>query len=182
MDITETPSIEFPKARLWFEQVPLFFQKKLKGSVNVVSYETRTPTEFTKGDDQNVTLELDGLEMSELREWLIEKFPNACSYFKTKKAKLVIFYGQLETMSTRDHLQGLQVQDEGDMFLWWRVEDIGFLNGIMMNLNHYEELNLKIDLEVADQHFDKDNKDRGLNIPVAKLSLTFGLYKDNVSD
>ena len=173
MDITETPSIKFPDARLWIDQVPLFYSKSLKGSVNEVTYETRTPTEFTKGDNQNVTLELDGFEMSELREWLLEKYPNACSYFKPKKAKLVVIYGRLDTMATREPLQGLQVQDEGDLFLWWIVEDIGFFNGILMNLKNYEKVDLKIDLDVADKHFDKDYKDKGLNIPVAQLILTF---------
>ena len=174
MDITETPLIDFPKARIWMEQVPLFFHKSLKESINEVSYETRTPTEFTKGDKQTVYLELDGFEMSQPREWMIEKFPNACSYFKNKKAKLVIVYGRLDTMSKKDELQGLQVQDEGDLFLWWRVEDIGFLNGIFINLDRYENMNLKIDLDVVDQYFNKDYKDRALNYEVAKLSVTFG--------
>lgn len=173
MDMTETPSIEFSKARLWIDQIPLFFRKSLKGSVNEVCYETKTPTEFTKGDSQTVYIELDGFEMSELRDWLIEKYPNACSFFKPKKAKLVITYGRMDWMSSKEELQSLQVEDEGDLFLVWRVEDIGFLNGIMMNLNHYEIVNLKIDLDVADKHFDKDYKDRSLNIPVAKLSLSF---------
>jgi hypothetical protein len=174
MDITEaTSSIEFPKARLYIEQIPLFFRKSLKGSVNEVSYETRTPTEFTKADNQTVYVEVDGLEMSDPREWMIEKFPNACSYFRNKKAKLVITYGRMEWMSSKEDSQSLQVSDESDLFLVWRVEDIGFLNGILMNLKNYENMNLKIDLDVADKHFDKESKDRGLNVPVAKMSLTF---------
>lgn len=174
MDITETSSIEFPKARLWIDQIPLFYRKSLKGSVNEVCYETKTPTEFTKGDKQTVYVDLDGFEMSELRDWLIEKYPNAYSFFRSKKAKLVITYGRMDWMSSDEELQTLQVQNEGDLFLVWRVEDIGFFNGILHNLAHYENLDLKIDLDVADQYFDKDNKDRELNIPVAKLSLIFG--------
>jgi hypothetical protein len=173
MDITEPRSINFPEAKLWIDQVPLFFQKNLKGSVNEVCYETRTPTEFTKGDKQTAYIDVDGFEMSELRDWLVEKYPNACSFFKSKKARLVITYGRMDWMSSKEEPQSLQVEDEGDLFLVWRVEDIGFLNGIIMNLNHYETVNLKIDLDVADKHFDKDHKGRGLNIPVAKLILTF---------
>ena len=173
MDINEPYQIKFPKAKLWIDQVPLFFHKNLEGSINEVMYETKTLTEFDKGESQTIVLEVDGFVMSELREWLIEKYPNACSYFKSKKAKLVIYYGRADWMSEGGDLQGLQVEDNGDMFLWWRVLDLGLLNGLFYNLNHYQKMNLKIDLDVVDQYFSKDSKDRDLNIPVVKLSVTF---------
>jgi hypothetical protein len=173
MDLNEPYQIKFPKAKLWIDQVPLFFHKDLKGSINEVTYETKTLTEFDKGESQTITLELDGFVMGELRDWLIEKYPNACSYFKSKKAKLVVYYGRTDWMGEGGEPQGLQVEDGGDMFLWWRVEDIGLFNGILINIKNYETVNLKIDLDVADKYFDKESKDRNLNIPVAKLILTF---------
>lgn len=173
MDLNEPYQIKFPKAKLWIDQVPLFFHKDLKGSVNEVTYETKTLTEFDKGDSQTITLELDGFVMDELRDWLIEKYPNACSYFKSKKAKLVVYYGRTDWMGEDGEPQGLQVEDSGDMFLWWKVEDIGFFNGILINIKNFETVNLKIDLDVNDKHFDQESKDRDLNIPVAKLILTF---------
>ena len=173
MDITDPLLIEFPKARLWTDQIPLFFHKSLKGSVNEVCYETATPTQFTNGDKQPAYIELNGFGMSELRDWLLMKYPNACSFFKSKKATLVITYGRMDWMSSEEELQTLQVHDEGDLFLTWRVEDIGFFNGILHNLAYYENLELKIDLDVSDEYFSKDNKNRNLNVPVAKLIAIF---------
>lgn len=173
MDLNEPYQIKFPEAKLWIDQVPLFFYKDLKGSISEVMYETKTLTEFDKGESQTITLELDGFVMDELRDWLLEKYPNSCAYFKSKKAKLVIYYGRMDWMSEGGDLQGLQVEDSGGMFLWWRVLDLGLLNGLFHNLNHYQKINLKIDLGVVDQYFSNNSKDRGLNIPVSKLSLTF---------
>lgn len=173
MKLDSEPQINYPAAKLWIDQVPLFFQKDLKGSVNELIYETKTLTEFDKGDSQTVALEIDGFVMAELKDWLKERYPHSCSFFKPKKAKLVIYFGRADWMGKEDDLQGLQVEEDGDMFLWWRVLDLSILNGLFLNINHYQTMNLRILLDVVDKHFDIANKDKGLNIPVVKLSTTF---------
>ena len=117
----ETIKINFPNARLYIEEVPLFYEKSLtKEDLHWISYETQTLTEFDKGDAQTVSMEIDGLEMKDVKEWWKEKYPNSFSYFLPKKAKLVICYGRVEWMRKDDSCQGLSVSDDS-LFVWWRV-------------------------------------------------------------
>jgi len=168
----ETIKINFPNAKLYIEEVPLFYEKALtKEHSHWISYETQTLTEFDNGDAQTVSMEIDGLEMKDVKEWWKEKYPNSFSYFLPKKAKLVICYGRVEWMRKDDSCQGLSVSNDG-LFVWWRVQELGMLTSISENLRKYSGVRVKIDLGCNDQSFEQ-GKETNLNIEVSKLSLTF---------
>ena len=168
----ESIKLIYPNARLYVEEVPLFYEKSLTNEFpHSISYETQTLTEFDKGDIQTVSMEIDGLEMKDLKEWWKEKYPNSFSYFSPKKAKLVICFGRLEWMGKDDSCQGLSVSEDG-LFVWWRVHELGMLTSISENLKKYSGVRVKIDLGCNDQSF-KQGKERNHNIEVSKLSLTF---------
>ena len=44
-------------------------------------------------------LEITGFVMGELKDWLLERYPHSCAYFKNKKAKLVIYHGRTDWMA-----------------------------------------------------------------------------------
>ena len=168
----ESIKLIYPDARLYVEEVPLFYEKALtKEYPHWISYEAQTLTEFDKGDAQTVSMEIDGLEMKDVKEWWKEKYPNSFSYFLPKKAKLVICYDRVEWMRKDDSCQGLSVSDD-DLFVWWRVQELGMLTSISENLKKYSGVKVKIDLTCNDQSFEQ-GKERNLKIEVSKLSFTF---------
>ena len=174
----ESIKLIYPDARLYVEEVPLFYEKVLKKDhLHWISYETQTLTEFDKGDAQTVSMEIDALEMRDVKDWWREKYPNSYSYFSPKKAKLVICYGRAEWMGKDDSCHGLSVSDNG-LFVWWQVDELAMLTSISDNLQKYGSVSVKIDLGCNDKYFES-SKDFYRSIEVSKIVLSFGLSDTN---
>lgn len=157
------------------QHVVAIFEKELSANANDgLSFETRLADEWGNDDATSVCCEINDLiHREDTSEWWLTHQPNAIKLLKGKKLKLVMEYG-LTDWASKDSKQEISFSaNKEDAFIFWRIDELEFLNGVANAMKGEGKVWVKIDMFCDDALFDGFQNDSSYRVNLYKISINF---------
>lgn len=157
------------------QHVIAIFGKELSANRNDgLTFETRLADQWGNDDAVSAHLEICDLIFDEsVSTNFKSQQTNASKLLTGTKAKLIIAYGLVDWASKKAR-QDISFSKKGEeVFIFWKVDELEFLNGITNAMKGDGKVWVKVDMFCDDTYFDDFEESTSYSINLYKISINF---------